>query len=288
MADKKKRKRAFWHNIKFKYRLTVTNEHTLEEVVDIYVSKLNGLSWLLLIVFVIFSIAAVIVTFTPLRNYLPGYMNSEVRAQVVDNVLRADSLQRQLDRQRLYIMNIRDILRGEIKTDSTRWSIDSLTAIRSDSLLERSRREEQFQKQYEETERYNLTAPLPSAEISGTIFCRPVNGIISSRFDRAHRHYGVEIAANPHESVMATIDGTVISAAYTIETGYVIELQHYQGFISVYKHCESLLKQEGETAKAGEAIALVSSTGKWSTGPHLHFELWYKGRAIDPTNYIPF
>ena len=87
---------------------------------------------------------------------------------------------------------------------------------------------------------------------------------------------------------MATIDGTVRSAAYTIETGYVIELQHYQGFISVYKHCESLLKQEGETAKAGEAIALVGSTGKWSTGPHLHFELWYKGRAIDPTNYIPF
>lgn len=100
---KKKRRKAFWHNIKFKYKLTVTNENTLEEVVGIHVSKLNGLSWLLSAVTVIFLVAAIIIAFTPLRNYLPGYMNSEVRAQIVSNALRADSLQKMLERQKLYI-----------------------------------------------------------------------------------------------------------------------------------------------------------------------------------------
>ena len=106
-----KRKR-FWHNIKFKYKLTIVNESTLEEVVGLHVSKLNGLSVLLAVCVVLFVIVALIVSFTPLRNYLPGYMNSEVRKQIVDNALLADSLHRLLDRQNLYIMNIQDIIRA--------------------------------------------------------------------------------------------------------------------------------------------------------------------------------
>ena len=124
---KKKRRKAFWHNIKFKYKLTVTNENTLEEVVGIHVSKLNGLSWLLSAVTVIFLVAAIIIAFTPLRNYLPGYMNSEVRAQIVSNALRADSLQKMLERQKLYIMNIQDIFSGKIQVDTVPVSYTHLT-----------------------------------------------------------------------------------------------------------------------------------------------------------------
>src|SRR5574344_1967226 len=126
---KKKRSKAFWNNIKFKYKLTIINENTLEEVVGLRVSKLNGFSVLLSTVIVIFVITATIITFTPLRNYLPGYMNSEVRQQVVRNALRADSLQLLLDRQNLYMANIKAILTGEIKADTVH-SIDSLTALR--------------------------------------------------------------------------------------------------------------------------------------------------------------
>lgn len=284
---KKRGKKAFWHNFKFKYKLTITNENTLEEIVGIHVSKLNGVSWLLSAVTVIFLVAATIIAFTPLRNYLPGYMNSEVRAQVVSNALRADSLQQMLERQKLYIMNIQDILGGKVHADTVQ-SIDSLTAIRSDSLMERTRREEQFRKQYEESERYNLTAVNNAPVASGLIFYRPTRGMMSSNFDADNKHYGIDIAANPNESVLATLDGTVILAAYTAETGYVIQVQHGQDFVSVYKHCGSLLKKEGDTVKGGEAIALVGSTGEKSTGPHLHFELWNKGRAIDPSKYIVF
>lgn len=283
----KNKRKAFWKNIKFKYKLTVTNENTLEEIVGIHVSKLNGFSVLLSAVTVIFLIAATIIAFTPLRNYLPGYMNSEVREQVVTNALRADSLQWLLERQRMYIMNIQDIISGNIKPDSVH-SIDSLTIVRSEELMERTQAEEEFRKQYEETERYNLTTIDNASATTGLIFFRPTRGILSSGFDANKNHFGIDIAANPNESVLATLDGTVIMAAYTAETGYVIQVQHAQNLVSVYKHCGSLLKKAGDTVKAGEAIALVGNTGEKTTGPHLHFEIWNRGRALDPSKYIVF
>lgn len=154
--------------------------------------------------------------------------------------------------------------------------------------MERTRQEEEFRKQYEESERYNLTAVDDNNAASGLIFYRPTRGMMSSNFDLENRHYGVDIAANPNESVLATLDGTVILSTYTAETGYVIQIQHGQDFVSVYKHCGSLLKKEGDPVKGGEAIALVGNTGEKTTGPHLHFELWHKGRAIDPSKYIVF
>ncbi|MBR5541652.1 MAG: M23 family metallopeptidase [Bacteroides sp.] len=283
----KNKRKAFWKNFKFKYKLTITNENTLEEVVGIHVSKLNGVSVLLSTVSVIFLIAALIITFTPLRNYLPGYMNTEVREQVVLNALRADSLQWKLDRQRMYIMNIQDIISGNIKVDSV-VSIDSLTVVRSEELMERSQAEEEFRKQYEDTERYNLTTIENAPAVTGLIFFRPTRGMISSDFDANQKHFGIDIAASPNESVLSTLDGTVILATYTADTGYVIQVQHGQNLVSVYKHCGSLLKKVGDTVKAGEAIALVGNTGEKSTGPHLHFEIWNKGRALDPSKYIVF
>ena len=262
---KKKRSKAFWNNIKFKYKLTIINENTLEEVVGLRVSKLNGLSVLLSVLTFLFVIAAVIITFTPLRNYLPGYMNSEVRAQVVENALRVDSLQQLVDRQNLYIMNIQDIFSGKVRIDSVQ-SMDTLTAMRKDTLMERTKREEEFRRKYEETEKYNLTSITSQPDVNGLIFYRPTRGMISDHFDAEKRHYGT----------------------YTAETGYLIEVQHNQDFVSVYKHCGSLLKREGDKVQAGEAIALVGNSGTLTTGPHLHFELWHKGRAVNPEKYIVF
>ena len=284
---KKKRHKAFWSNIKFKYKLTIINENTLEEVVGLRVSKLNGISVLLSVLTVLFLVASVIIAFTPLRNYLPGYMNSEIRAQVVENALRVDSLQQLVDRQNLYIMNIQDIFSGTIRVDTVH-NMDSLTTVREDSLMERTQREAEFRKQYEETEKYNLTSITARPDIEGLIFYRPTRGMITDKFDADRKHYGTDIAANPGESVLATLDGTVILSTYTAETGYVIEVQHNQDFISVYKHCSSLLKREGDTVQPGDAIDLVGNSGQLTTGPHLHIELWHKGRAVNPEQYIVF
>ena len=283
----KNRRKAFWKNFKFKYKLTITNENTLEEIVGIHVSKLNGVSVLLSAVTVIFLIASLIIAFTPLRNYLPGYMNSEVREQVVLNALRADSLQWVLERQRMYIMNIQDIISGNVKVDSVQ-SIDSLTAIRSEELMERTQAEDEFRKQYEETERYNLTTIDNASVVTGLVFFRPTRGMVTSEFDANTKHFGIDIAASPNESVLATLDGTVILATYTADTGYLIQVQHGQNLVSVYKNCGSLLKKVGDVVKAGEAIALVGKAAEKTGGPHLHFELWNRGRALDPSKYIVF
>lgn len=283
----KNKRKAFWKNFKFKYKLTITNEDTLEEIVGIHVSKLNGVSVLLSAVTVIFLITAVIIAFTPLKNYLPGYMNKEVREQVVTNALRADSLQWLMERQRMYIMNIQDIVSGSVKADSVH-SIDSLTIVRSEELMERTQAEDEFRKQYEESERYNLTSLDNAQAITGLMFFRPTRGMLTSMFDANKKHFGVDVAASPNESVLATLDGTVVLATYTADTGYLIQVQHAQNLVSVYKHCGSLLKQVGDVVKAGEAIALVGNTGEKTTGPHLHFEIWNRGRALDPTKYIVF
>lgn len=284
---KKKRSKAIWSNIKFKYKLTIINENTLEEVVGLRVSKLNGFSVLLSVLIVLFLIAACIIAFTPLRNYLPGYMDSEVRAQMVQNALRVDSLQKVLERQNLYVMNIQDIFSGKVQIDSVQ-TIDSLTTARADTLMERTEREEEFRRQYEENEKYNLTTIASQPDVNGLIFYRPTRGMVTDVFNIDKKHFGTDIAANPNESVLATMDGTVILSTYTAETGYLIEVQHSQDLISVYKHCGSLLKREGDRVKGGEAIALVGNSGTLSTGPHLHFELWYKGRPVNPEKYIVF
>ena len=190
-------------------------------------------------------------------------------------------------RQNMYIMNIQDIFSGTVRVDTVQ-SMDSLTTMREDSLIARSEREEAFRRQYEETEKYNLTSITTQPDVNGLIFYRPTRGMISDHFDAEKKHFGTDIAANPNESVLATLDGTVILSTYTAETGYLIEVQHNQDFVSVYKHCGSLLKREGDTVKGGEAIALVGNSGTLTTGPHLHFELWHRGRPVNPEKYIVF
>ena len=143
---KKKRSKAFWKNFKFKYKITIINENTLEEVAGLRVSKLNGVSVLLVVLTILFAIAAVIIAFTPLRNYLPGYMNTDTRRQIVESALKLDSLQVLADRQNLYIMNIQDIFSGNMCVDSVA-NIDSLTTAREDFLLERTQSEEEYRRQ---------------------------------------------------------------------------------------------------------------------------------------------
>ncbi len=284
---KKKRYKEIWNNIKFKYKLTILNENTLEEVIGLRISKLNGFSVFLSAIIIIFAIAAAIITFTPLRNYLPGYMNSQIRSQVVENALQVDSLQMLVERQNWYIMNIQDIFAGNVKTDTVQ-SMDSLTDIRWESLIERSAMEDEFRRQYEETEKYNLTSIQEEKSMENIVFYRPTRGMLTSGFDPNNKHFGIDIAASPNESVLAAADGTVILSTYTADTGYLIGIQHNQDLITLYKHCESLLKKPGDRVKGGDVIGLVGNTGIYSTGPHLHFELWHKGQAMNPEKYIVF
>lgn len=281
-------KLSFWKRIRFKYKLSFINENTLEEVWSFRLSQLSVFISLGVFAFSLVAFTAFIIIMTPIRNYLPGYLDVEVRKEIVQNALRADSLERMIEIQNLCLKNVTGIISGTIEQDSIR-EIDSLARVDADFEIPRSPEEEEYVKNFEQEEKYNLTVlntnPLP---MDGLFFYKPVNGVISSHYQADIHHFGVDIAAASKESVLATLDGTVMYAGYDPNQGNVIQLQHKNGFVSVYKHNELLLKEPGEQVVAGEAIALVGNTGKLSTGPHLHFELWYNGKPVNPEDFIVF
>ena len=124
--------------------------------------------------------------------------------------------------------------------------------------------------------------------MTDAIFYRPVRGMLAHDFNPDDRHFGVDIAAGADESILATLDGTVIFSGYTADAGHVIALQHGSNLVSVYKHCGSLLKSLGDKVAAGEVIALVGRPDGTTGGPHLHFELWHRGQVLNPAQFIVF
>ena len=292
MTLKKRKKKqgfkSFWSRVRFKYKLTFINEDTLEEVWTFRLSQLSAFAVLLVFAFALVSVTAFIIIKTPIRNYLPGYLDVEVRKEIVQNALRADSLERMLEIQHVYLENVARIIGGEVPLDSIR-RIDSLARVDADFEIPRGEAEQAFVAQYEEEEKYSLTALNPNPVFTEqAFFYKPVDGIVSSHYQTDIRHFGVDIAASPSESVLATLDGTVVYAGYDPQHGNVIQLQHRNGLVSIYKHNEALLKEPGDHVVAGEAIALVGNTGTLSTGRHLHFERWYKGVPVNPEEYIAF
>ncbi len=288
MPKKGFRKQTFWKKIRFKYKLSILNENTLEEAFSL---RLSGLSAFLIVgvfSFIIIALTSVIIISTPIRNYLPGYLDVEIQNEMISQTLKADSLEQVINSRNLYFKNLGGILRGDLPVEAAK-DIDSLKIVNADSInLEKSKESAGFVKKYEEEGKYNLSSISRTVVPDGKSFYRPVKGMVSSKFNERERHYGVDIASDPKESVLATLDGTIIFAGFDPNAGYIVQMQHKNGFISVYKHNAILLKKQGDTVRAGEAIALVGNTGSLSTGTHLHFELWDKGKPVDPEIYIVF
>lgn len=289
MRQRNKHTKSFWHRIRFKYKLSFINEGTLEEVWAFRLSRLSAFISLAVFAFFLVAVTSLIIIKTPIRNYLPGYLDVEVRKEIMQNALRADSLQRMMEIQSLYLNNVAGILSGTIQLDSIR-RIDSLASNDMNYEIPRSKEETEFVRDFEEEEKYNLSVLTDPGKVptDGVFFYKPVNGVVSSSYETDVQHYGVDLVAAPKESVLATLDGTVIYTGFDPNHGNVIQIQHKNGFISVYKHNELLLKEVGDHVVAGEAIALVGNTGEISTGPHLHFELWYRGNPVNPEEYIAF
>lgn len=290
MAKKKNKKFIDLKKLHDKYRLVIMNDDNLEEKLSFRLTRFNvfiffGTLSIFLIVATIYLIA-----FTPLREYIPGYADFNTRQVLRELMMKADSLERDLQQKDLYILNIRNIVEGKEPDEVTpisllnqeSFEIEALPRSREDSIL---RAEIETMGQYGSWV-YEDSAPMQS--IHQFNFFPPVKGIVTNHFDPANNHFGVDLVADQNEAIKATLDGTIIFSAWTIETGYTIGIQHSQNLMSVYKHNSVLLKEEGNIVKAGEAIAIIGETGLYSTGTHLHFELWFDGTAVNPLDYIIF
>ena len=248
---------------------------------------------MLAVIFLIVSVT-LLISFTSLREFIPGYPSAQTRRELVQNALKLESLQNELNTWSLQLINIQRISQGlppvnidglmnvaKITSDSTGELINTSGLLQeADSLL---------RLQVLKDEQLSAAAGAGKIEqIEGLHFFAPVRGIVTEAFNLGIGHPYIDVAAEKNSVVSSVLDGTVISAGWTDDFGYTIQVQHDNNLISVYKHNEKLLKNAGDKISAGTPIALVGNTGKVSTGPHLHFELWHKGEPIDPAKYIKF
>jgi murein DD-endopeptidase MepM/ murein hydrolase activator NlpD len=287
MAEQSFRKR-FIANIRDKYRLIIYNDTTYQSMLTIKLTPLKVFTFVSLFSAFMVFLVIFLVASTPLKEYIPGYPKAEYREMLLKNMLLVDSLKQELSVRDHFFQDIRSIASGEIpkeegqkndvpeKPSKTAFKPYNHDSVFQDKILE---------------EKLNLTSresrDLPASP-EKIHFYLPVKGLVTGKFDAKKGHYGTDLVAPPDSRISAVLGGTVLFAGWTMETGNVIYLQHGSNMTSAYKHNAELLKKTGDTVKAGEAIAIIGNSGELSTGPHLHFELWYNGKPVDPEKYIVF
>lgn len=280
--------KSFFKKIRFKYKVSILNENTLEETFYIRLSRLNVFLVTCSFLAIAFTINSLLIIKSPLKQFLPGYENTNIRADIIHSTMLVDSLKYKVEKQEEYIDVLRNLLSGDIKSEKV-VSIDTLALKeREKVLLGKSKNEEEFCEKFEQEEQYNLSILSTPKTQKADVFFKPVKGVITKKFNFKNSSHGITIATSPNENVTSVLDGTVVFTAFTIEDGYVIVIEHNNEFTSVYKNNSSLLTSTGANVKAGESIALVGRTEKKSESNFLKFELWQKGKALNPEDYIIF
>lgn len=293
--------RSLMEKLRDKYRLVIMNADTFEEVMSLKLTPLSvyvGISSLVVGTAILVTMAIV---WTPLKRYIPGYGDLQRDAEIAELTSKVSNLESEIEAHRRYNENFRKLLVGDMadmgeEAAKKQGQPENL----ADTLpqdVERIPEDEQLRAEVASGTFTSTPAAAPANAIPGSVretpleqlsFIPPVSGEITSAFDLKKEHYGVDVGAPKNTAVKAAAAGMVISSGYTVETGYSIAIQHPNNVVTMYKHNSVLLKKEGSPVKAGEAIAIIGNTGEQSTGPHLHFELWHRGRAVNPVGYINF
>lgn len=271
------------------FRLTLVDDETHKPILVTRFTRTTFLVSAVMAAAALCLIFYMLVAFTPVRTLIPGYPDARAKRAAIQNAMKIDSLEMIVSRWELYSENLRRILDGEepIRIDSLvrkiaesdRQEISEQEIRERDSILRMNVAEE---------EQFSLSlAEGRNLHIEGMHFFCPLKGVVSQGYDPAI-HPFVDITAPANSMVFAVLDGSVIYSGWSDDSGYTIQIQHSNDIVSIYKHNQKLLKAVGDRVTAGDPIAVVGNTGTLTTGDHLHFELWYKGEAVDPTRYINF
>lgn len=287
MAESKKKKLI--KKLHHKYRLSIYNDSNLEEVWFLRLSRMNVLLVFgSLFILIIFGVT-ILISFTPLREFIPGYPDKNTRKTIVANALKVDSLERELAMWQRHLDNINKVLSGrpteviESKPDTTKkYKNLQLGRSKEDSIL---------RAQVEAEEKYKLSVfdngKKPQG-ISGVKFFTPVKGKVLKPYNAGAGQLGIVLSVAPNELVLAALEGTIIDASWSLDNGYTVVIQHNGNIVSVYKYNSRALKKIGEKVRAGEAIAVVGTKGEQKNTAQLLFELWYNGVPINPQQHVIF
>ena len=286
MAEKTE-KRSFWEKFRHKYRLSIYRDETFEELLNLKLTKLTVLAIVGIGIFIFLIIVITVIAYTPARELIPGYPDEQTIRNIYLNNYRLDSLELEIAKRDAYFENMRRIISGERTQDMAASDEPSAkvsanyTRTNPDSVLQKLVENDRFGLSITENRKVRPA-------LFNVLFFPPVKGIVTNAYSGANEHYGTDIVADANEVVKATLPGTVTMSGWTLETGNVIQIQHDDNIISVYKHNAELLKHIGDRVKAGDPIAIIGNSGELTTGPHLHFELWYNGSPLNPQDYISF
>jgi len=283
------RRKPLLEKLKQPLRFVLYDDQSYEELKSTTLSGFQVLTRILSVLLLLFCLTVLIIAFSPLREYIPGYSPPHLSEDLVRLSLKTDELieEIQIKDQKLKILE--KVLRGEPFDESSfidttkkiLVSRETLKASREDSIFRAAiERKGRFDVFYESTEK--------QLELINTAFYAPLKGLISNPFNPQEQHFGIDVIASENEAIKASLKGTVIFSDWTIETGYSIAIQHDNNLISFYKHNSVLLKRAGDRVEAGDVIAIIGNSGEFSSGPHLHFEMWHKGKAINPEYHILF
>ena len=284
----KKEDKGFLKSLINDYKIVISSEDTFEEKLSFKANKINTFIIMLVYSIILISFTISIVFFTQLRELVPGYSSSDLLNRAIYLTEKTDSLEQQIALNNKFYQSIEDVLSGktedfvpkevlEADTNYNNFDIKTINPNIQDSIL----------RSYVDNEdKFNLTKN--ELVIENKMFFTPIMGEITQGFNSKDNHYALDISADIGTPVKSILEGKIIFSEWSVDTGYVIIIDHGQDIISVYKHNSKALKKQNDFVQAGEVIAYSGNQGNLSTGPHLHFELWKNGTPINPQPLLNF
>ena len=284
----KKQNKSFLKRIFNDYKVVVSSEDTFEEKLSFKANKINVFIIMLVYSTILISFTISIVFFTQLREMVPGYSSSDLLNRAIYLTKKTDSLEQQIALNNKFYKSIEDVLSGNINEFIARdeLSIDSNLINPGVVTISPNSQDSILRKYVENEDKFNLTNN--ELIIENKMFFSPIKGEITQNFNYNENHFAIDIAADIGTPVKSVLDGKIIFSEWSLETGYVVVIDHGENIISVYKHNSKTLKEQNDFVQAGEVIAYSGNQGNLSSGPHLHFELWKNGTPIDPEPLLNF
>ena len=283
--EKKSNGKSLLQRLRFKYKLAILNESTLEEVWRIRLSKLSVITFSFVVAILYFFLIAVLIIKTPLRGFLPGYAdNAKMGKELKLTAVQVDSIYEKVQLHTQYISAMRAIVSGEVHVDST-MDKQAMVNVTSNALLEASEREMAFRDSFEAQKVEELSIGIEKDKaVTNYLMHKPANGRIVETFNPHRNAYGLTLSADPNTSVSAILDGVVISCEYSLNDVYILVVQHPDNLTSVYKLHQPYIKKIGDKVNAGEIL----STFLKDADTYFEFQLWKEGSPLDPQLFISF
>mgnify|MGYP006127339337 FL=1 len=285
MQDKEGREK-YWSKLFHKYRFVIMKDSSFEEKLSVKLTRINVIAFVGTLVFLCFFSTMLLIAYTPLSEYVPGKSSIEVQKSLIELNIKSDSLEAILVNRSIYLENINKIINGEELVTPENYA--EITNTQIPISFEKSKEDSLFRVKVEAEDKSSIYKKDKPNNTTTLMFFTPLTGLISDGYNNKTKHFGIDLVAKEKSRISSVLEGTVIISHWAYETGYVIGVQHKNDYLSFYKHNSVLLKSVGDYVNAGDHIAIIGNSGEFSSGPHLHFELWHKGIPVNPENYISF